>query len=259
MGRPDFRRSAAAVLSLALGARAATRARPRARRRPARRLSRRRRRLRDQAERQRRPRAARLRLRASGRARPASHRAARRRRRCCSAPSAAGSTACARSSPTRAARTRPPARRGLDDAAKTQGAAALAAGVAPDEVALASTGGISHYLPVENVLRGILDAQRQLRRDGDGDFQQAIQTTDALREARQPRGRAVHGHGARLRPVQGRGNDLAALRHDALLRADRCRLLQRADRRSAARCVRQALVRPRLGRRPAFHQRHRRS
>ncbi len=73
-------------------------------------------------------------------------------------------------------------RRGLDDAAKTQGAAALAAGVQPDQVILGSTGGISQYLPVENMLRGILDAQRQLRREGDIDFQQAIQTTDALQK-----------------------------------------------------------------------------
>ena len=71
-------------------------------------------------------------------------------------------------------------RRGLDDAAKTQGAAALAAGVEPAEVALASTGGISHLLPVDAVLKGILQARTQLRRDGDSDFQQSIQTTDAF-------------------------------------------------------------------------------
>jgi glutamate N-acetyltransferase / amino-acid N-acetyltransferase len=71
-------------------------------------------------------------------------------------------------------------RHGLDDAAKTQGAAALAAGVDPAEVALASTGGISQLLPVEAVLKGILAARGELRRDGDSDFQQAIQTTDAF-------------------------------------------------------------------------------
>jgi glutamate N-acetyltransferase / amino-acid N-acetyltransferase len=71
-------------------------------------------------------------------------------------------------------------RRGLDNAAKTQGAAALAAGVPPAEVALASTGGISQELPVDAVLKGILEARKQLRRDGDADFQQAIQTTDAF-------------------------------------------------------------------------------
>jgi glutamate N-acetyltransferase/amino-acid N-acetyltransferase len=71
-------------------------------------------------------------------------------------------------------------RRGLDDAAKTQGAAALAVGVDPAEVALASTGGISHLLPVDAVLKGILQARERLRREGDGDFQQAIETTDAF-------------------------------------------------------------------------------
>ena len=69
-------------------------------------------------------------------------------------------------------------RRGLDDAAKTQGAAAAAVGVDPAEVALASTGAISHQLPVDAMVKGILQARPLLSRDGDGDFQQAIQTTD---------------------------------------------------------------------------------
>jgi glutamate N-acetyltransferase / amino-acid N-acetyltransferase len=71
-------------------------------------------------------------------------------------------------------------RRGLDDAAKTQGAAALSVGVEEAAVALASTGGISWYLPVDAVLKGILAARGELRREGDADFQQAIQTTDAF-------------------------------------------------------------------------------
>jgi glutamate N-acetyltransferase / amino-acid N-acetyltransferase len=69
-------------------------------------------------------------------------------------------------------------RRGLDDAIKTQGAAALAAGVRDEEVLLASTGGISHLLPVESVLRGILEARPRLSAGGDADFQRAIETTD---------------------------------------------------------------------------------
>ncbi len=71
-------------------------------------------------------------------------------------------------------------KRGMDDAAKTQGAAAMATGVEPHEVLLGSTGGISDYLPVEKVLRGILEAQRNLSSAGDVSFQQAIQTTDAF-------------------------------------------------------------------------------
>ena len=71
-------------------------------------------------------------------------------------------------------------RRGLDDAAKTQGAAAMAVGVEESAVVLASTGGISHHLPVDSVLKGTLAAHGELRREGDADFQQAIQTTDAF-------------------------------------------------------------------------------
>ncbi len=71
-------------------------------------------------------------------------------------------------------------RRGLDDAAKTQGAAALAAGVDPSEVLLASTGAISHYLPVDAMLKGILQARAELSGDGDRSLQLAIQTTDAF-------------------------------------------------------------------------------
>jgi glutamate N-acetyltransferase/amino-acid N-acetyltransferase len=71
-------------------------------------------------------------------------------------------------------------RRGVEDAAKTQGAAAAAAGVAPAEVALASTGAISHQLPVDKMIKGILEASSSLERAGDAAFQQAIQTTDAF-------------------------------------------------------------------------------
>jgi glutamate N-acetyltransferase / amino-acid N-acetyltransferase len=71
-------------------------------------------------------------------------------------------------------------RRGLEDAAKTQGAAAAALGVPVEQVALGSTGGISDHLPVQKMLNGIIEAARSLRREGDADFQQAIQTTDAF-------------------------------------------------------------------------------
>jgi glutamate N-acetyltransferase/amino-acid N-acetyltransferase len=70
--------------------------------------------------------------------------------------------------------------RGLDDAAKTQGAAAIALGVDPAAVALASTGSISQHLPVGAMLQGILSASANLRADGDADFQRAIQTTDSF-------------------------------------------------------------------------------
>jgi glutamate N-acetyltransferase/amino-acid N-acetyltransferase len=71
-------------------------------------------------------------------------------------------------------------KRGLEDAAKTQGAAAAATGADAAHVALASTGGISQYLPMDAMLKGVLDASTQLRADGDAGFQEAIQTTDAF-------------------------------------------------------------------------------
>ncbi len=71
-------------------------------------------------------------------------------------------------------------RQGVEDAAKTQGAAAMALGIEPEQVLLGSTGGISDRLPVEKVLRGVLDVHRRLDRAGDASFQQAIQTTDAF-------------------------------------------------------------------------------
>lgn len=71
-------------------------------------------------------------------------------------------------------------RRGLEDADRTQAAAAAAAGVAPEEVVLGSTGTIGTYLPVQEMLTGIRQAAAQLDRGGDGAFQQAIQTTDAF-------------------------------------------------------------------------------
>ncbi len=71
-------------------------------------------------------------------------------------------------------------KRGLEDAAKTQGAAAAAVGVDPSAVAVASTGGISDHLPVDLIVKGTLAASKQLRREGDTDLQRAIQTTDAF-------------------------------------------------------------------------------
>ena len=71
-------------------------------------------------------------------------------------------------------------RRGLDDAAKMQGAAAIATGVGEDHVAVASTGVIGVPLPMDAVLRGILGASGALHPGGDRDFATAIQTTDAI-------------------------------------------------------------------------------
>src|SRR5512132_2644176 len=70
--------------------------------------------------------------------------------------------------------------RGLDDAAKMQGAAAMAAGVEADQVAVASTGVIGVPLDSRAVVSGLARARSELRPDGDADFSAAIMTTDAF-------------------------------------------------------------------------------
>ena len=70
--------------------------------------------------------------------------------------------------------------RGLEDAARMQGAAAMAAGVREDRVAVASTGVIGVPMPMDGVPRGILAARGALAADGDAAFCAAIATTDAF-------------------------------------------------------------------------------
>ena len=70
--------------------------------------------------------------------------------------------------------------RGLDDAAKMQGAAAIAAGVPHEQVAVASTGVIGVPLDTHAIVSGLARAAGQLRADGDADFSAAIMTTDAF-------------------------------------------------------------------------------
>jgi glutamate N-acetyltransferase / amino-acid N-acetyltransferase len=70
--------------------------------------------------------------------------------------------------------------RGLDDAAKMQGAAAMAGGVQADQVAVASTGVIGVPLDSRAVVSGLARARSELRREGDADFAAAIMTTDAF-------------------------------------------------------------------------------
>jgi glutamate N-acetyltransferase / amino-acid N-acetyltransferase len=70
--------------------------------------------------------------------------------------------------------------RGLDDAAKMQGAGAMAAGVEADQVAVASTGVIGVPLDAHAVVSGLARARGELRPDGDADFCAAIMTTDAF-------------------------------------------------------------------------------
>jgi glutamate N-acetyltransferase / amino-acid N-acetyltransferase len=86
--------------------------------------------------------------------------------------------------------------RGLDDAAKMQGAAAIAAGVSHEQVAVASTGVIGVPLDTHAIVSGLARAAGRLRQDGDVDFTAAIMTTDAFEkraalDVTLPSGRAV--------------------------------------------------------------------
>jgi glutamate N-acetyltransferase/amino-acid N-acetyltransferase len=70
--------------------------------------------------------------------------------------------------------------RGLDAAAEVQAAGAEAAGVPASAVALASTGGIAHHLPVDRALSGVAAAKDELAADGDVALAESIRTTDAF-------------------------------------------------------------------------------
>ncbi|MBO0769678.1 MAG: bifunctional ornithine acetyltransferase/N-acetylglutamate synthase, partial [Solirubrobacterales bacterium] len=73
--------------------------------------------------------------------------------------------------------------RGLDDAAKMQGAAALVAGVSEHQVAVASTGVVGVPLEMDKVTAGISQLHAKLSPGGGADFAEAIRTTDALDKA----------------------------------------------------------------------------
>ena len=180
-----------------------------------------------EAERQARPRAAGVRRPSSpARAPPASPRGHARRAGARQPASAAGCTRCGRCSPTRAARTPRPAGAGLDDAAKTQGAAALAAGVDPRPRWRSPRPAAISQLPA-----GRRDAERDPAARIAAAPRRATATSSARsrrptasRSAPTSRSSCPSGTRATERPVQGRGDDLAALRDDALLRADRRRV-----------------------------------
>jgi glutamate N-acetyltransferase/amino-acid N-acetyltransferase len=70
--------------------------------------------------------------------------------------------------------------RGLDEAARMQGAGAMAAGVDASAVAVASTGVIGVQLDGNKVIRGLARARGELSESGGDDFAAAIRTTDAF-------------------------------------------------------------------------------
>ena len=94
--------------------------------------------------------------------------------------------------------------RGLDDAAKMQGAAAIAAGVPHDCVAVASTGVIGVPLDTQAIVSGLASAAGRLRPDGDADFCAAIMTTDAF-EKRATLGVELPGGGTVRLSAQAKG------------------------------------------------------
>jgi glutamate N-acetyltransferase/amino-acid N-acetyltransferase len=68
--------------------------------------------------------------------------------------------------------------RGLEDAARMQGAAAMAAGVHEEQVAVASTGVIGVPLQLDGLPRALVTARGDLDGGGDAAFWRAIATTD---------------------------------------------------------------------------------
>jgi glutamate N-acetyltransferase/amino-acid N-acetyltransferase len=71
-------------------------------------------------------------------------------------------------------------RRGLEEAARVQGAAAMAARVEADRVALASTGVIGVPLDGRAIVTALARLSTSLHSHGDEDFARAIMTTDAF-------------------------------------------------------------------------------
>ena len=112
-------------------------------------------------------------------------------------------------------------RMGFENAAKMQGAGALVSAAPEDRVAVASTGVIGVPLPMSKINSGILGAAHALAPDGDEAFSNAIQTTDAFPKRVRASITPGRGRGDPDRPGQGGGDDLAGLRHAAVLRADR--------------------------------------
>jgi glutamate N-acetyltransferase/amino-acid N-acetyltransferase len=69
-------------------------------------------------------------------------------------------------------------RRGLEDAARMQGGASMAAGIPEDQVAVASTGVIGVPLDVDKIIKGLVAVRGELAPYGDDTFGEAIRTTD---------------------------------------------------------------------------------
>lgn len=93
--------------------------------------------------------------------------------------------------------------RGMDEAARMQGAAAMAGGVPEDQVAIASTGVIGVQLDGRKIVSGMLTASGQLTPDGHIAFGDAIRTTDKF--AKRARVRVALSGGEVLITAQAKG------------------------------------------------------
>jgi glutamate N-acetyltransferase/amino-acid N-acetyltransferase len=121
---------------------------------------------------------------------------------------------------------------GYDDALAMQRQAAEAAGVAPEWVAVASTGVIGVPLPMDLVTAGIDAAAAALAPDGDRAFSDAIQTTDAFEKRVRVRVELPSGPVTVTAQAKGAGmispgfaTLLCFLQTDAALSAETCELL----------------------------------
>jgi glutamate N-acetyltransferase/amino-acid N-acetyltransferase len=123
-------------------------------------------------------------------------------------------------------------RRGMDEAARMQGAGAMMGRTTEDRVAVCSTGVIGVQLDGSKTVRGLLEAGKALSPEGVGDFQQAIMTTD-LFEKRATIEVALPGGAVRL-SAQAKGAGmiqpsfatmLCFVQTDAVVAADTAELL----------------------------------
>ena len=73
--------------------------------------------------------------------------------------------------------------RGMDEAAKMQGSAAMVCGVSENQVAVCSTGVIGVQLPGDPIMKGLLECSTKLSDEGLDDFQHAIMTTDKFEKS----------------------------------------------------------------------------
>ena len=89
--------------------------------------------------------------------------------------------------------------RGMDAAAKMQGAGAMCAGVPEDQVAVASTGVIGVQLDSHKVVKGLLAARGRAARRTSRRFAESIRTTDAFPKQVDARRRALRRDGRDLR------------------------------------------------------------